>query len=61
MFADWLLSPARGGLSLLSSDKAVAMLEKADASAQTRLAAVSNRDLHPENRQWISSGWSDPT
>ena len=61
MFADWLLSPARGGLSLLSSDKAVAMLEKADASAQARLAAVSNRDLHPENRQWISSGWTDVT
>jgi superfamily II DNA or RNA helicase len=58
-FRDWLLETAKGGTVQLSPEQAVKMLEKADASAQARLAAVSNRDLHPENRQWISSGWSN--
>lgn len=56
-FADWLKS--NGATGALSPDRAEnrRMFELADIAADTRLEAVSNMNLHPENNQWISGAW----
>jgi hypothetical protein len=56
-FVGWLLSPASDGAHV--PDRAVTQpcLDAAGSATEARLAEVSNADLHPESRQWVSGGW----
>lgn len=56
-FADWLLNPA-SDVSLATDKTAVkSWFQAAEQATDRRLGALSNTDLHPENRQWVSGGW----
>jgi len=57
-FRRWLIDPATGGVDPISGQEARELFRIADSACQSRLEVVSNRDLHPENRQWVSSAWS---
>ena len=55
--ARWLLLPASRGEALYKGDEAKRVLALAEAATDRRLGAISNTDLHPENRQWVAAGW----
>jgi superfamily II DNA or RNA helicase len=59
-FKQWLLAPADGDTSSIDSDTLKSFFNQANGAAQRRLATVSNRDLHPENLQWIGAAWTSP-
>ncbi len=59
-FTDWLLSPSEDGSHLPAPMTMKPLLEAAHRAADQRLAALSNADLHPESRQWVSSAWGQP-
>ncbi len=59
-FSHWLLaSPAADGSLLPAREEAKSWMEAAEAALDQRLGQVSNQDLHPENRQWISGAWGN--
>lgn len=58
-FADWLLRPAVDGDTLPEKAMAKNWFQAAENSTDRRLGDVSNTDLHPENRQWVSGGWCE--
>ncbi|MDZ7753029.1 MAG: helicase-related protein [Gammaproteobacteria bacterium] len=60
-FSRWLLSPASGGTMLPEGETAKTWLKAARNAAELRLGRLSNKDLHPESRQWLSGGWLTPT
>lgn len=55
--SDWLLQSATNGHALPDKAATKILMDAAEVANNRRLAQVSNRDLHPENRQWISGGW----
>lgn len=57
-FADWLLEPASyGNQPVITQEHAKMWFDAAEKGTDRRLGEVSNVDLHPENRQWVSGGW----
>lgn len=57
-FIDWLCESAEDGtFSKLNRSQAKVLRVKAFESFDSRLAEISNIDLHPENRQLITAGW----
>jgi superfamily II DNA or RNA helicase len=56
-FREWLLAPANSGNTVIDRTTAKVFFDRSNQAAQLRLAEVSNRDLHPENLQWIGAGW----
>lgn len=56
-FAEWLLKPAFDGELHPDKPTAKSWFQAAENATDKRLGAVSNTDLHPENRQWVSGGW----
>jgi hypothetical protein len=55
-FSEWLLEPAADGAHLPDRSVTRRLFEAAKEATERRLAAVSNADLHPESRQWVSGG-----
>lgn len=49
-FVEWLKTPSTDGTRLIARDDCKALFEKIEHSANERLAKISNRDLHPENK-----------
>ncbi|PNU19692.1 helicase [Geothermobacter hydrogeniphilus] len=56
-FGEWLKISAGSREIQPDKDKARRIFESLEAAADFRLAQVSNRDLHPEGRQWVSCLW----
>ncbi len=56
---EWLLHPATGDTNNIDVSEVKSFFVQSDGAAQRRLAAVSNRDLHPENLQWIGAAWTN--
>ena len=56
-FADWLLKPAIAGERLPDKSPVKQWFHAAINATDQHLGNVSNTDLHPENRQWVSGGW----
>ena len=56
-FSQWLLGQATAGETVLARGIAEQQSNRARAVVDRRLSEVVNRDLHPENRQWISGAW----
>jgi superfamily II DNA or RNA helicase len=56
-FEEWLKSPKIDGQLSTDRVRCQALYDLFEKAANERLAAVSNRDLHPENLQWTSAGW----
>ena len=56
-FGDWLKTTPNYVEVTPEKNEVGAMFANLDSSADQRLAQVSNRDLHPEGKQWISSLW----
>lgn len=55
---DWLLHPAKDGEeSVVNRDEAKRLRLKAFQAFDSRLAEISNADLHPESRQLVNAGW----
>jgi hypothetical protein len=55
---DWLLHPAKDGKeSVVNRDEAKRLRLKAFQAFDSRLAEISNADLHPESRQLVNAGW----
>lgn len=59
-FSEWLKQPATTGDVEIDKEQNKAWLAAAEQAADKRLAEVSNVHLHPENKQWVSGGWSGP-
>ena len=57
-FASWLLNPATDAIVTFDKEGARAVRGSLYDAMENRLAEVSNVDLHPENRQWVSAAWS---
>jgi hypothetical protein len=55
--SEWLAKPCKTGQSIATTELRKQLHEQAATQADRRLAAGSNTDLHPENRQWIAAGW----
>lgn len=55
--SEWLAKPCEAGQSIATLEVRKRLNEQAATQADRRLAAGSNTDLHPENRQWIAAGW----
>jgi len=60
-FSEWLKQPALTGDVQVDRDQNKSWLEVADQVADERLAEVSNMQLHPENKQWLSGAWVNKT
>ena len=56
-FVEWLLNPAADASALPEKSAVNAWFRAAEEATDRRLGAVSNTDLHPESRQWVSGGW----
>jgi len=57
-FADWLLEPAVNvAQTIPDREHTKRWFEAAEQATDRRLGEISNVDLHPENRQWVSGGW----
>lgn len=56
-FGEWLKQPAETGSVISNREQNEQWFNNAERAADQRLAAVSNRYLHPENVQWISGVW----
>lgn len=55
--AEWLISTAVDGVGLPQKTDTEQWLYAAERALDQRLAEVGTRDLHPENRQWITAAW----
>jgi superfamily II DNA or RNA helicase len=56
-FSNWLLHPAMDAKVPVSQGDPKQVLEQVERIVDARLASVSNRYLHPENRQWRCAAW----
>jgi hypothetical protein len=56
-FGDWLMTPAEDSDKAGSIEQGKSLLETAEKVMDDRLAVISNRDMHPENRQLLNAGW----
>ena len=56
-FSEWLKQPAETGAVTTDREQNKTWFGAAEAAAEQRLYEVSNRQLHPENNQWVSGGW----
>lgn len=56
-FSDWLLGPAADVDAVPEKALCKGWFRAAELATDQRLGEVSNTDLHPENRQWVSGGW----
>jgi hypothetical protein len=57
VFSDWLLTPATDASSESARDQAKRIVENVERVLDTRLAEVSNPNLHPENKQLVTGAW----
>jgi superfamily II DNA or RNA helicase len=57
-FSQWLLHPTKDGDNVLNRDDAKKYFYAVSKVTNDRLAEISNSDLHPENCQVISGGYS---
>ena len=48
-FCDWLMKQAKNGANNPEKTQAKSILEQVEKAFDKRLAAISNRDLHPES------------
>ena len=55
--SEWLAHPCEDGQTTTTADQLKRITQCANKHADQRLAAASNSELHPENRQWIAAGW----
>lgn len=56
-FSEWLLIPATtGGFEVTMQSGSIAVVA-ANQAMDCVLAARSNRNLHPENREWLTAAW----
>ena len=55
--AEWLKRPCTDLDALPAELAARDWLTEAQRALDSRLAEVSNADLHPENREWVAAGW----
>jgi hypothetical protein len=60
-FEGWLMGSKIDGQLSVDRARFQALYDLFEKAANERLAAVSNRDLHPENLQWTSAGWVGST
>lgn len=58
-FLDWLQRPARRSNAMPDKTTVTACFTAAEQATDSRLGAVANSDLHPENREWVSGGWCE--
>ena len=58
IFSAWLRKPTQDGEFVLSRSEAKRHLQSVTKAIHARLAEISNLDLHPENSQVISGGYS---
>lgn len=56
-FGVWLKKPALPSAAQVERAEARLAFNAFELAADSRLSKVSNRDLHPENKQWVSSMW----
>lgn len=56
-FAEWLKTPASVGEFSPDREMAKEIFQSFRKAAHDRLESVSNRHLHPENKQWASAAW----
>lgn len=56
-FGLWLMNPSPEGSRLIEREACINYFEKLEHAADDRLAKLANRDLHPENKEWVSAGW----
>lgn len=56
-FGHWLKAPAEAAMVETNKESSRIAFKSFEAAADQRLARVSNRDLHPENKQWASAAW----
>jgi len=56
-FLMWLMRPAQDRGNASAPDRGRELFTSAMQALDKRLAAVSNTDLHPENRQPVSAAW----
>nr|WP_238985542.1 helicase-related protein [Nitrosococcus halophilus] len=55
--SDWLRRPATATTLLPNRETVEPLYKMAEIATDRRLGKVANRDLHPENRQWLTSAW----
>lgn len=57
LFAEWLYECQQDGVHDPDREEAKAHVSCFETAVGDRLASVCNRDLHPENRQWVGAAW----
>ncbi len=58
-FCEWLKHSAIDYEVLISREQCKENFVRFETAADHRLKSVSSRDLHPENRQWVSGAWCE--
>ncbi len=56
-FGQWLKKPAEAITVAVDNGSSRTAYQLFEEASHQRLADVSNRDLHPENKQWVSALW----
>ena len=56
-FVDWLMRPASSGCETGDRKTAQDIIKTAVKSMDNRLAEISNVDMHPKNRQFVTACW----
>jgi superfamily II DNA or RNA helicase len=56
-FSEWLKLPAQTGSHVPDREQNQRWFKAAEQVADQRLAELSNRNLHPENNQWVGGAW----
>lgn len=56
-FSEWLLSPATTSTFEITNQTNSNAVVAANNAMDSLLATRSNRNLHPENREWITAAW----
>lgn len=56
-FAEWLLESNKDGVLYPDREEAKTYRTSFEKAVGDRLAKVCNRNLHPENRQWVGAAW----
>lgn len=56
-FAEWLSESQQDGVNEPNREEAKSHRFCFERAVEDHLASICNRDLHPENRQWIGAAW----
>jgi hypothetical protein len=56
-FCDWLKIPATDISTKVARGQSQPIYVAVESAIDQRLGEVSNQDLHPENRQWVSAAF----